>query len=186
MHCAPAPSLPRHRCPQPPAQERRQLLSFVICGGGPTGVEVAAELHDLIKEDLVKLYPNEVGEAPGWARHLGGRGRMPPSLPPLLLKGSVRSRTETKIILACGAGKGSLAHRLGVWGVGAWGLAGIPPWDASGAALPRGPWPSRPLNPAARLPRWGSPPPWPTYRGKWRAGGKRTHGREVPPAAPLG
>ena len=68
MHCAPAPSLPRHRCPQPPAQERRQLLSFVICGGGPTGVEVAAELHDLIKEDLVKLYPNEVGEAPGWAR----------------------------------------------------------------------------------------------------------------------
>lgn len=41
-------------------QERKQLLSFVICGGGPTGVEVAAELHDLIKEDLVKLYPNEV------------------------------------------------------------------------------------------------------------------------------
>lgn len=26
------------------AQERKQLLSFVIVGGGPTGVEVAAEL----------------------------------------------------------------------------------------------------------------------------------------------
>lgn len=46
-------------CPQS-VQERRRLLSFVIVGGGPTGVEVAAELHDLITEDLVKLYPEEV------------------------------------------------------------------------------------------------------------------------------
>jgi len=42
-------------------QERKKLLSFVIVGGGPTGVEVAAELHDLITEDLSKLYPDEVG-----------------------------------------------------------------------------------------------------------------------------
>ena len=42
-------------------QERKKLLSFVIVGGGPTGVEVAAELHDLITEDLVKLYPDQVG-----------------------------------------------------------------------------------------------------------------------------
>lgn len=41
-------------------QERKKLLSFVIVGGGPTGVEVAAELHDLITEDLVKLYPDQV------------------------------------------------------------------------------------------------------------------------------
>ena len=31
------------------AQERQKLLSFVIVGGGPTGVEVAAELHDMIQ-----------------------------------------------------------------------------------------------------------------------------------------
>ncbi|GAB4815644.1 hypothetical protein N2152v2_002690 [Parachlorella kessleri] len=49
----------RAALPQTTQEERRQLLSFVICGGGPTGVEVAAELHDLIKEDLVKLYPDE-------------------------------------------------------------------------------------------------------------------------------
>jgi NADH:ubiquinone reductase (non-electrogenic) len=30
-------------------QERKKLLSFVIVGGGPTGVEVAAELHDMIR-----------------------------------------------------------------------------------------------------------------------------------------
>jgi NADH dehydrogenase FAD-containing subunit len=34
------------------AQERKRLLSFVIVGGGPTGVEVAAELHDMIYDDL--------------------------------------------------------------------------------------------------------------------------------------
>lgn len=33
-------------------EERRKLLSFVICGGGPTGVEFAAELFDMLNEDL--------------------------------------------------------------------------------------------------------------------------------------
>lgn len=36
---------------------RRQLLHFAVVGGGPTGIEFAAELHDLIHEDLAKLYP---------------------------------------------------------------------------------------------------------------------------------
>ncbi|KAK8613372.1 hypothetical protein V6N13_101134 [Hibiscus sabdariffa] len=38
-------------------EERRINLHFVIVGGGPTGVEFAAELHDFVKEDLVNLYP---------------------------------------------------------------------------------------------------------------------------------
>lgn len=33
-------------------------LHFVIVGGGPTGVEFAAELHDFIYEDLIKIYPS--------------------------------------------------------------------------------------------------------------------------------
>ncbi len=37
--------------------ERDRLLRIVICGGGPTGAELAAELRDLITVDLVKLYP---------------------------------------------------------------------------------------------------------------------------------
>ena len=41
-------------------QERQKLLSFVVVGGGPTGVEVAAELHDMIDEDLSRLYPELV------------------------------------------------------------------------------------------------------------------------------
>lgn len=37
--------------------ERKRLLSFVVCGGGPTGVEFAAELYDLLNEDLIQLFP---------------------------------------------------------------------------------------------------------------------------------
>ncbi|ORY77230.1 pyridine nucleotide-disulfide oxidoreductase-domain-containing protein [Leucosporidium creatinivorum] len=37
--------------------ERRNLLSFVIVGGGPTGVEFAAELHDLLASDMLRHYP---------------------------------------------------------------------------------------------------------------------------------
>ena len=33
--------------------ERRNLLSFVVCGGGPTGVEFASELYDMINEDVL-------------------------------------------------------------------------------------------------------------------------------------
>ncbi|KAE8708890.1 External alternative NAD(P)H-ubiquinone oxidoreductase B1 [Hibiscus syriacus] len=38
-------------------EERKKILHFVIVGGGPTGVEFAAELHDFVNEDVVKLYP---------------------------------------------------------------------------------------------------------------------------------
>lgn len=38
-------------------EERKRLLSFVVCGGGPTGVEFAAELYDLLNEDLIQLFP---------------------------------------------------------------------------------------------------------------------------------
>ncbi|KAK5664216.1 hypothetical protein OQA88_432 [Cercophora sp. LCS_1] len=37
--------------------DRRELLHFAIVGGGPTGIEFAAELHDLIHEDLAPVYP---------------------------------------------------------------------------------------------------------------------------------
>jgi NADH dehydrogenase len=37
--------------------ERKRLLSFVVSGGGPTGVEFAAELFDLLNEDLTQHFP---------------------------------------------------------------------------------------------------------------------------------
>lgn len=47
----------RASLPRATEEERKKLLSFVIVGGGPTGVEVAAELYDMIHEDVIKLYP---------------------------------------------------------------------------------------------------------------------------------
>ncbi len=38
-------------------EQIRQRLTFVVCGGGPTGVEAAAEIHDLIEEELSESYP---------------------------------------------------------------------------------------------------------------------------------
>lgn len=38
-------------------EERKRLLSFVVSGGGPTGVEFAAELFDLLNEDLTENFP---------------------------------------------------------------------------------------------------------------------------------
>eukprot|EP00118_Oscarella_pearsei_P000938 m.6182 g.6182 ORF g.6182 m.6182 type:complete len:598 (+) comp15156_c0_seq2:43-1836(+) len=46
--------------PQQTDEERRRLLHFVVVGGGPTGVEFAAELDDFFDEDLSRLYPKKV------------------------------------------------------------------------------------------------------------------------------
>ncbi|MCJ1257783.1 hypothetical protein MMC24_005609 [Lignoscripta atroalba] len=47
-----------HAClPTTSDEERRRLLSFVISGGGPTGVEFAAELFDMLNEDLGRSFP---------------------------------------------------------------------------------------------------------------------------------
>jgi NADH:ubiquinone reductase (non-electrogenic) len=42
--------------------ERKRLLRFVIVGGGPTGVEFAAELHDLAFAEIRRAYPHLVDE----------------------------------------------------------------------------------------------------------------------------
>ncbi|GAA5838735.1 hypothetical protein JCM9279_003844 [Rhodotorula babjevae] len=41
-------------------EQRRNLLNFVIVGGGPTGVEFAGELHDFLTSDLARAYPQLV------------------------------------------------------------------------------------------------------------------------------
>ena len=40
------------------AEQRRRLLSFLIVGGGVTGVEVAAELMDMARDTLLPRYPS--------------------------------------------------------------------------------------------------------------------------------
>lgn len=43
--------------PSTPDSTRKQLLNFVVVGGGPTGIEFAAELNDFFWEDLSKSFP---------------------------------------------------------------------------------------------------------------------------------
>jgi len=49
--------LARAEIPGLTEEQIRQRLTFVVCGGGPTGVEAAAEIHDLIHEELAESYP---------------------------------------------------------------------------------------------------------------------------------
>lgn len=37
-------------------EQKKNYLRFFVCGGGPTGVEFAAELHDFIEEDVKRKY----------------------------------------------------------------------------------------------------------------------------------
>lgn len=37
-------------------EEREKLLNFVVCGGGPTGIEFASELYDMISEDVMGTF----------------------------------------------------------------------------------------------------------------------------------
>ena len=48
--------------PNTPDQRIRELLTFVVVGAGPTGVELAAELHDMVREDVAKLFPPRLTE----------------------------------------------------------------------------------------------------------------------------
>lgn len=38
-------------------EQRRNLLHFIVVGGGPTGAEFAAALYDLIRKDIKRIFP---------------------------------------------------------------------------------------------------------------------------------
>ncbi|KAG6751329.1 hypothetical protein POTOM_045862 [Populus tomentosa] len=48
----------RASLPSVSEEEKKRVMHFVVVGGGPTGVEYAAELHDLAFDDMAKLYPS--------------------------------------------------------------------------------------------------------------------------------
>lgn len=48
--------------PGQPQSEIERLLHFVVVGGGPSGVEFAAEMHDFIDGDMVRAFPEHKGK----------------------------------------------------------------------------------------------------------------------------
>ncbi len=55
-------SIERANLPDLHEAERKRLLHFVVVGGGPTGIEFAAEVRDLLEHDLRKMYPKTAPE----------------------------------------------------------------------------------------------------------------------------
>ena len=43
-------------------EQQRDLLHIVVVGGGPTGVEITAEMDDLVRNDFSQLYPDLKGK----------------------------------------------------------------------------------------------------------------------------
>ncbi len=50
---------PQALSPLRPSRSKEKLLSFVVVGGGPTGVELAAEMSDFFYDTLARYYPTE-------------------------------------------------------------------------------------------------------------------------------
>jgi NADH:ubiquinone reductase (non-electrogenic) len=44
-------------------EQVRQRLTFVVCGGGPTGIEAAAEIHDLLRDEVALSFPALAADA---------------------------------------------------------------------------------------------------------------------------
>eukprot|EP00850_Spirogloea_muscicola_P007934 SM000041S15493 [mRNA] locus=s41:407125:412020:+ [translate_table: standard] len=51
-------NLMKANIPGTPEDEKRQLLSCIVVGGGPTGVEFLGELSDFIRRDVHSKFPN--------------------------------------------------------------------------------------------------------------------------------
>lgn len=55
-------NLEKAALPSVDEEERKRLLSFVVCGGGPTGVEFASELWEMVTEDINSYMPHYLRE----------------------------------------------------------------------------------------------------------------------------
>ncbi|CBZ51049.1 nadh dehydrogenase, related [Neospora caninum Liverpool] len=86
--------------PQTPEKERDRLLHFVIVGGGPTGVESAAEFADFIKEDMSKYFPQLIPHVSISLIEGGSRllGTYPPDISAFAEK-TLRDELHVKLLL---------------------------------------------------------------------------------------
>lgn len=62
-------NLEKAALPSTTEEERKKLLNFVVCGGGPTGVEFASELWEMVNEDVLNcefLLPPSLSRRSCW------------------------------------------------------------------------------------------------------------------------
>lgn len=116
----------------PTDPERERLLSFVVVGGGPTGVEFAAELRDYVDQDLNKWMPGLSSEIKvtlvealpnilnmfdkslvDYAQELFKQDRID-----LKLKTMVKNVSKTTITAKCGEDNEDIPYGVLVWATG--------------------------------------------------------------------
>jgi len=80
-------------------EKRRQMLHFVIVGGGLSGVETAAELNSFFRK-VIKYYPNlkaQFSEMPPHVTIIQSRDRVLPELNPRLASYTLKKMTQDGI-----------------------------------------------------------------------------------------
>ena len=127
-------------------EARRALLTFVVVGGGPTGVELAGALTEIARHSLARDFRN-IDPARTAVILVEGADRLLPALPPEL---SARARTQLEALgvtvrlgvrvtgideTAVWIGDERLATRTALWAAG---VAASPIARSLGVALDRG------------------------------------------------
>ncbi len=87
---------------EPDADQRRALLTFVVVGGGPTGVEMAGALSELIRLVLVKDYPR-LNVADVRVLLLEAADRVLNAMLPRLSAAAARTLGRKHVEIRCGA-----------------------------------------------------------------------------------
>ena len=90
-------------------EDRRRYLSFVVVGGGFSGVEVAGELNDLIRSAL-RRYPR-IERSDANVTLLHGQDEILPEVSPSLRRFAHRRMERRGIVVRCGAQVGEVTPR---------------------------------------------------------------------------
>ena len=61
---------------EPDAEQRRRLMTFVVVGGGPTGVEMAGQLRELSRRALRRNYRHDRSRSTTRVVLVEGRDRL--------------------------------------------------------------------------------------------------------------
>jgi NADH dehydrogenase len=70
-----------HKAAAAPPKEQRRLLSVAVVGGGPTGVELVADIMQLLRYRLRRDYPSIAPDAPSVTLYQGAKVLLPTASP---------------------------------------------------------------------------------------------------------